>query len=143
MIKYSFKCSKGHEFDSWVQSAKAFEKLKISGMILCAVCGDKSVERALMAPQVRPAKNSSKELKAGPLSGPLTTAEQAFTELKKTIEENTEDVGSNFATEARAIHDGDAEERNLRGKATTTEVKSLLEDGIKVAPLPWRERKTN
>ena len=68
---------------------------------------------------------------------------QAFTELKKTIEENTEDVGSNFATEARAIHDGDAEERNIRGKATTTEVKSLLEDGIKVAPLPWRERKTN
>ena len=143
MIKYSFKCSKGHEFDSWVQSAKAFEKLKISGMILCVVCGDKRVERALMAPQVRPAKNSSKELKAGLLSGPLTTAEQAFTELKKTIEENTEDVGSNFATEARAIHDGDAEERNIRGKATTTEVKSLREDGIKVAPLPWRERKTN
>ena len=143
MIKYSFKCSKGHEFDSWVQSSEAFEKLKISGMILCAVCGDMSVERALMAPQVRPAKNSSKDLKIGPLSGPLTTAEQAFTELKKTIEKNTEDVGSNFATEARAIHDGDAKERNIRGKATTTEVKSLLEDGIKVAPLPWRERKTN
>ena len=143
MIKYSFKCSKGHEFDSWVQSAQAFEKLKNSGMVLCAICGDKSVERALMTPQVRPAKNSSKEIQSRPLSGPLTTAEQAFTELKKTIEENTEDVGSNFATEARAIHDGDAEERNIRGKATTKEVKNLLEDGIKVAPLPWRERKIN
>ena len=143
MIKYSFKCSKGHEFDSWVQSAQAFEKLKNSGMVLCAICGDKSVERALMAPQVRPAKNSSKEIQSRPLSGPLTTAEQAFAELKKTIEENTEDVGSNFATEARAIHDGDAEERNIRGKATTKEVKNLLEDGIKVAPLPWRERKIN
>ena len=64
-------------------------------------------------------------------------------ELKKTIEENTEDVGSNFANEARAIYEGDAKERNIRGKATTKEVKNLIDDGIEVIPLPWRERKPN
>ena len=143
MIKYSFKCSKGHEFESWVQSVDAYEKLKKSGMMSCAVCGDANVERALMSPQVRPAKTKSKTQKTRPLSGPRTTAEQAFAELKKTIEENTEDVGSNFANEARAIYEGDAKERNIRGKATTKEVKNLIDDGIEVTPLPWRERKPN
>jgi len=112
-------------------------------MISCAICGDKKVERALMSPQVRPAKNKAKRKDNRPLSGPLTTAEQAFMELKAKIEANTEDVGSNFAREARAIHEGEAEERGIRGKATAKEVKTLVEDGVSITPLPWVDRKTN
>jgi len=143
VIKYSFKCSNGHEFDSWIQSADALDKLKNSGMISCAICGDKKVERALMSPQVRPAKNKPVRKDNRPLSGPLTTAEQAFMELRAKIEANTEDVGSNFASEARAIHEGEAEERGIRGKATAKEVKKLVEDGVNITPLPWANRKTN
>ena len=143
MIKYSFKCSNGHEFDSWIQSADALDKLKTSGMISCAICGDMKVERALMSPQVRPAKKKANREGNRPLSGPLTTAEQAFLELRAKIEANTEDVGSNFAKEARAIHDGEAEERGIRGKATAKEVKNLVEDGVSITPLPWTDRKTN
>lgn len=143
MIKYSFKCSNGHEFDSWIQSADALDKLKTSGMISCAICGDMKVERALMSPQVRPAKKKANRKGNRPLSGPLTTAEQAFLELRAKIEANTEDVGSNFAKEARAIHDGEAEERGIRGKATAKEVKNLVEDGVSITPLPWTDRKTN
>ena len=143
MIKYSFKCSNGHEFDSWIQSADALDKLRSSGMISCAICGDKKVERALMSPQVRPAKNKVKRKDSRPLSGPLTTAEQAFMELRAKIEANTEDVGSNFAKEARAIHEGEAEERGIRGKATVKEVKTLVEDGVSITPLPWTDRKAN
>ncbi len=143
MIKYSFKCSNGHEFDSWIQSADALDKLKSSGMISCAICGDTNVERALMTPQVRPAKNKATRKENRPLSGPLTTSEQAFMNLRAKIEANTEDVGSNFANEARAIHEGEAEERGIRGKATAKEVKKLVEDGVNITPLPWSDRKTN
>ena len=64
-------------------------------------------------------------------------------ELRAKIEANTEDVGSNFAKEARAIHEGEAEERGIRGKATVKEVKTLVEDGVSITPLPWTDRKTN
>jgi hypothetical protein len=45
-------------------------------------------------------------------------------------------VGDAFAKEARAIHDGTSEDRGIYGEASPKQVKALIEDGIKVAPLP-------
>ena len=52
MIRYALKCSQGHDFESWFQSAAAYEKLSDAGMISCSTCGDGSVKKALMAPPV-------------------------------------------------------------------------------------------
>ena len=41
------------------------------------------------------------------------------------VEANAEDVGDNFADEARAIHDGDAPERSIYGQAKPEEAKQL------------------
>ena len=54
--------------------------------------------------------------------------------------ENTVDVGRNFATEARRIHEGLAPDRAIRGEARLDEARKLLEDGIPVAPLPFIPR---
>ena len=143
MIKYSFKCSNGHEFDSWIQSADALDKLRSSGMISCAICGDNKVERALMSPQVRPAKNKVKRKDSRPLSGPLTTAEQAFMELRAKFGEITGLVGAIFHKEQGGMIEVGAEDRGMRGKATVKEVKTLVEDGVSITPLPWTDRKTN
>lgn len=144
MIRYSLKCEKDHTFDSWFQSADAFEKLMNANMITCSVCGSSSVEKAVMAPGVRPARNDATKLPARPLSGPASPAEQALRELRKKIEKQSENVGQNFAKEARAIHDGDAPERSIYGEARIDEAKALVEDGIPVLPLPWRNKeKTN
>ncbi|MDA9944988.1 DUF1178 family protein, partial [Paracoccaceae bacterium] len=43
MINYSLKCSNKHSFDSWFQSADAFEKLQNAGMVTCAICGSTQV----------------------------------------------------------------------------------------------------
>ena len=43
---------------------------------------------------------------------------------------NTEDVGTQFAEEARKIHYGEREERSIRGQATREETEALLEEGI-------------
>lgn len=48
---------------------------------------------------------------------------------------NTEDVGSQFAEEARKIHYGESEERNIRGQVSQDESLALLEEGIPVMPL--------
>jgi hypothetical protein len=48
----------------------------------------------------------------------------------------TEDVGDNFAEEARKIHYQEAPERSIRGQATSDETAELREEGIEVVALP-------
>lgn len=148
MIRYSLSCDAGHGFESWFQSAAAWGTLQASEMINCPVCGSTKVEKALMAPTVRPARNAAPaapDTPARPLSSPpVSEAEQAMAALRAKIEASSEYVGLNFAAEARAIHDGDAPERAIYGEAKPDEAKRLIEDGIPVAPLPFIPvRKTN
>ena len=65
-------------------------------------------------------------------------------ELRKQLEANSENVGTNFATEARAMHDGSKPERSIYGEAKLEDAKALIEDGVPVVPLPFGPaRKTN
>ncbi len=157
MINYTLKCANDHRFDSWFQSAAAFDKLKAAGMVACAVCGDTNVEKAMMAPRVRPARSAAAKPQEttpapdpeaastpGPLSQPASPAEQALKELRDHVEANSDYVGKDFASEARAMHDGDSPERPIYGEAKIEEAKALIEDGVPVAPLPFNiGRKTN
>lgn len=45
-------------------------------------------------------------------------------------------VGENFATTARAMHSGKIPPEQVHGQATLAEAKSLVEDGVAIAPLP-------
>jgi hypothetical protein len=60
----------------------------------------------------------------------------ALMNMVRHVMANTEDVGSRFAEEARKIHYGEREERNIRGQATREETEALLDEGIDVLPLP-------
>ncbi len=128
MIRYSLKCANDHEFDSWFASAGAFEKLRAAGMVACSVCGTSDVEKALMAPAVQ---------KERPLAAPRSPTEEALAAMRRAVEENSEYVGMNFATEARAIHEGESPERAIYGEAKLEEARALIEDGIAVTPLPF------
>ena len=142
MIRYDLKCTNGHSFESWFQSADAFDKLKAGGMIVCTDCGIGDVDKSLMAPRVAPARN--KAATSGKLQPAEDSKEAMIAKVKAEIEANSEYVGMNFATEARAIHTGDAPARPIYGEAKPTEAKSLIEDGVPVAPLPFTPtRKTN
>lgn len=146
MIKYSLICSDGHRFDSWFASATAYEALCDSGMVGCAVCGSTKVEKAMMAPNVKKGerKAAPEPQQERPLSAPATPAEQALAELRKRIETESDYVGRDFAREARAIHEGEAPKRSIHGEANAQEARSLIEDGVPVAPLPFApRRKTN
>ena len=47
-----------------------------------------------------------------------------------------EDVGADFANEARRIHHGDAPDRAIHGEASFEEAKALMDEGVAVLPLP-------
>ena len=130
MICYTLRCENGHDFDSWFQSAGAFDSLSASGHVGCAVCGSAKVNKAPMASAVRTQPTR-------PLTADPTPQETALADLRRKVEENSEYVGMAFAAEARAIHDGDAPERPIYGEAKPADALKLLEDGVPVAPLPF------
>ena len=145
MIRYSLTCTKDHAFDSWFQSASAYDALRAAGHVACPMCGDGAIKKTLMAPTVRPARNAG----AGPnaksaLTQPQNAMESAFAEMRKQVEDNSEYVGLNFVTEARRMHEGTIDERAIYGEAKADEARALIEDGVPVAPLPFMPtRKTN
>jgi hypothetical protein len=142
MICYSLVCSKSHTFNSWFASTEAFNKLKKQGFLSCAVCGTLNVEKAIMAPNILP-KNSKTSKKKTLKDIPSSSAEKSMADLKAHLQKNSEDVGSNFAVIAREMHAGETPERNIHGRASLSEAKSLSEEGVPIIPLPWVDRKTN
>jgi len=139
MIRYALKCEHGHEFESWFASAAAFETLAVHGHVGCPDCGSVQVEKALMAPRLRPAGKDEAVAGAGQPAQPPVAADRVamLKRLRAEIEANSEYVGMSFATEARRIHDGDAPERSIYGEARPEEARKLIEEGIPVAPLPF------
>lgn len=137
MIRFSLTCAKKHSFESWFQSGTAFDALKSAGHVACPICGSAEVEKALMAPSVVAPRDETSAPARASLDAPATELEAALAELRRQVEENSEYVGMNFASEARRIHAGDAPERAIYGEARADEAKKLMEDGVPVAPLPF------
>lgn len=141
MIQYSLKCENDHVFDSWFQSASAFETLERSGHLTCAVCASTHVKKAVMAPRVATKDNQTPPAK---LAEPQSEQQKAIAELRKKVEDNADYVGPKFADEARSMFLGTTPERAIYGEANGAEAKALIEDGIPVAPLPFLpNRKAN
>ncbi len=158
MIRYALHCARNHDFDSWFQTAAAFDRLLQSGHVSCPVCGGTDVTKALMAPPVakatraayrpapsaRPSENPiapTPPSEAAALRSPGSDLERHLAELRDRIERESDYVGLSFAAEARAMHDGTAPERPIWGEARADDALKLIEDGVPVAPLPFVPRR--
>ena len=68
----------------------------------------------------------------------------AHRKLVRTLIANSNDVGDQFAEEARKIHYDDAPDRSIHGTATQDDLTSLADEGISVIRLPrFREEDLN
>ena len=123
MIVFDLQCRDGGEtFEAWFRSNAEYEAQREAGLVQCPVCQSANIGKAPMAPRV-PRKGSDSPLaKLAALQGEL---------LK-----NSKWVGDEFADTARAMHLGEIEREQVHGKATVEQAKSLIDDGISVAPLP-------
>lgn len=143
MIKYSLKCPDDHVFDSWFRNSEAFDTLVEAGQIACAICGSATIEKAIMAPAVKGGKKKDAEVASvdhAPLSTPANPAEMALRKMREHLEKNSNYVGKEFASEARKMHDGESDPRAIWGEASAADAKSLIDDGVPVAPLPMINR---
>jgi len=123
MIVFDLHCRDGGEmFEAWFRSNADFDEQSAAGLVQCPYCGSARVAKAPMAPMI-PRKSAK----------PLAKLAAAQTEMLK----DSRWVGDAFATTARAIHSGDAEPEAVHGNATLADAKSLIDDGVPVAPLPF------
>ena len=139
MIRYALKCAEGHAFESWFRDSSAYDALAEAGQVTCAVCGTTEVQKSIMAPAVSGPSTEVEERK-NPLSAPASPAEAALRQLRDHLSKNADYVGKDFASEARRIHQGEADARGIWGEATREDAKALKDDGIPVAPIPFISR---
>lgn len=156
------QCAQGHSFEGWFGSQGDYDAQRERGLVMCPVCNDSDIVKMLSAPRLNLGHGVAPVSSAAPASGaqsagatnPSASLDQTLPSLlpsdKQTLQQiqtamlnmvrhvmaNTEDVGPQFAEEARKIHYGEREERNIRGQATREETEALLEEGIDVMPLP-------
>ncbi|WP_439534233.1 DUF1178 family protein [Polymorphobacter sp.] len=124
MIVFDLKCSADHVFEAWFGSTGDYDNQRTRGLVSCPLCGDASIEKAAMAPAV-PAKGNRQPSDAARLLA-----------AQRLVESRSDWVGPRFAAEARALHET-GEARTIHGEASAAEVRSLLEDGVPVLPLPF------
>ncbi len=128
MIVYDLVCARGHAFEGWFDDSDDYENQHRSGILECPVCGVAEVQKVPSASHISLKRRA------------IVPDEQArmLKRMHEHVERNYEDVGAKFAEEARKMHYGEREQRNIRGAATLSEFNELREEGIKVLPLPAR-----
>jgi hypothetical protein len=132
MIRYALTCERDHGFEAWFDSSASYDGQAARGLVECPLCASRAVRKQVMAPAVAGTKRTAAPGPDPRQTMTMETVEQA----RRHIADTFDYVGDRFAREARDIHDGDSEARNIYGEATPAEARALAEDGIRVAPLP-------
>ncbi len=137
MIVYDLTCAAGHVFEGWFRDSAAFARQSASRRVHCPECGGVEVTRGPQAPNIASGVSRDKAVKAAEARGEMRAVLKA---LRRTVEDNAQYVGPDFAEEARKIHHGEVGSRPIYGEATADEAKALDEEGIAVTQIPWIER---
>lgn len=123
MIAYDLRCEEGHQFEAWFRNLKAFELQRKRNLIECPRCGSVAIALVYRAATIR-----KQSLKKDPAAPAAALSEK----ILKILEDQFEDVGPSFPEEARRVHYGEAEPRNIRGEASREEEESLRAEGVPV-----------
>ncbi|MGB4010276.1 MAG: DUF1178 family protein [Zwartia sp.] len=150
---FDLQCEHGHLFEGWFGSHEDYDSQQSRGMLTCPMCHSATIEKRLSAPRLNvghfdaepraseasgAGASTSREtvVASSPEALQLAQIQAAIMQQMRELVRNTENVGSGFAEEARRIHEGESEERPIRGTATPEEREALVEDGISVVALP-------
>ena len=141
MIVYNLKCRKGHGFEAWFRDSAAYDAQAAAGEVACPLCGSKKVEKAPMAPRLgKGGTGGEARDPAGSETAQAAEAMKALRELRRKVEDNCDYVGPGFAEEARKIHYGETDSRNIYGETSDKEAEALNEEGVSFGRIPWAPR---
>ena len=134
MIRYDLICAHDHSFEGWLSSSDDFEAQRDKGLVQCVVCGSTQTDRAIMAPNVSTARG--KAAIATQRAAQMQMVNDVADKIRKDIADKCDDVGTDFAEEARAIHYGEKPARGIYGSATHKQAAELRDEGVGAVPLP-------
>lgn len=159
MIVYDLVCAGGHRFESWFASVAAFERQAAEHSLECPLCGSDEIVRAPMAPRIGRGAEALAGRKAEADDGSEPAAQNApapaagaslpvpaefaavLHAMRRHIEASCQYVGPAFAEQARRMHYGETEHRDIYGETTAEEADALLDEGIEVRRIPWLARR--
>ena len=122
MIVFDLQCQEdGQIFEAWFRSSDDYEDQRQQDLVICPLCQSSNVGKAPMAPRV-PRKGSD---------SPLSRLAAMQAEMLK----KSRWVGDQFTDTARKIHAGEIEPQQVHGNATLAQARSLVDEGVPVAPL--------
>jgi hypothetical protein len=144
MKVFDLQCEEqGHLFEGWFASHENYDEQQSRGLVSCPMCGSTRIAKRLSAPRLNvshlKAPETAERAASAPTDGqPVDMARLQAAVLKQVREmvRKAENVGPRFAEEARRIHEGEAQERAIRGTSTAEERQALIEDGIDFMALP-------
>ena len=163
MKVYNLSCSFDHRFEGWFASEEDCLTQQANGMLACPLCNSTTITRMPSAPHIAKSHAKEAQVQSSAASSPLAKAsltdnqlnqnevaavthadhsqleaqvQAAFLNGMRELMSRSEDVGSEFANEARRIHYKESPERSIRGHTTADEAESLREEGIEILSLP-------
>lgn len=153
MICYRLRCAHDHVFEGWYKDSSTFAMLRQKNLLNCPECGTSSVDQAPMAPaivgraperlpQSDPTPTPDMAAPPAPVAGQIPPGLSdamlsALRDVRRTIEENCENMGNRFADEALRIHYGEAPERGIYGEMSQSQREELEEEGVAFQNVPW------
>jgi len=163
MKVYNLSCSFDHRFEGWFSSEEDCLTQQANGMLACPLCNSTAITRMPSAPHIAKAHAKDNQAQSGGASSALVKTsptenqpnqnevaavtradhgqleaqvQAAFLNGMRELMSRSEDVGSEFAEEARKMHYKESPERSIRGHTSVDEAESLREEGIEVLSLP-------
>ena len=70
----------------------------------------------------------------------LRDQKKTFTQMRKYIENNFENVGKNFSKKVREIYYDKKNKKTIYGTTTSEERQELAEEGIDLLSIPWVDK---
>ena len=132
MPKYNLRCTRDHEFEGWFASEKSYLDQKTKKLIACPICDNTGIRRAVMAPNIN---LKSKKIQSKKSNTAFYNSRSTLQHLKTWVEKNCENVGDNFAKEARKASLGERDD-HIYGTASDKEIKDLHKEGIGAIRIP-------
>jgi len=146
MVIYDLMCSVEHRFEGWFRSESDYLGQKKAGLLSCPVCESTDVRKLPSASYINTGRGRNemaiedkKHMDSTVSDSPVTPTinPKVLEKIREYVESHSEDVGRQFAEEAKKMHYGEAEQRNIRGEVTPDEMVDLHEEGIEATPLPF------
>ncbi|CAN5364694.1 DUF1178 family protein [soil metagenome] len=136
MIRYALACDSDHPFEAWFGSSTDYDDQAARGLVECPYCASREVAKQIMAPAVAGTRRSGSTPDPAIAAKVQTMMTDMAREVRAHVEQNFDYVGDSFAKEARDIHEGKSEKREIYGEASAAEIRKLKDDGVPCSPLP-------